>query len=96
MSLKTIEKKSRKPGAGISKPDAEVLNVSSNGLWLLAAGREYFLPYARYPWFKNAKVQDLYQVRFLHGYHLYWPMLDVDLEITSLMKEENYPLVYHP
>jgi len=95
MSLKTIEKKSKKPGKGTSKPEAEVLNVSPHGLWLLAAGREYFLPYTRYPWFKNAKVKDLYQVKLLHGYHLHWPTLDVDLEVQSLNKEANYPLVYH-
>jgi hypothetical protein len=28
----------------------------------------------------------------LHGYHLYWPDLDVDLEIDNLKNPEKYPL----
>jgi len=28
----------------------------------------------------------------LHGYHLYWPELDVDLEIDNLENPEKYPL----
>jgi len=28
----------------------------------------------------------------LHGFHLYWPDLDVDLEIDNLENPEKYPL----
>lgn len=75
-------------------PMVEILNVSSHGLWLLAKGCEYFLPSERFPWFKNAKVADICRVKLLHGYHLHWPALDVDLELDSLENVESYPLVY--
>jgi hypothetical protein len=28
----------------------------------------------------------------LHGFHLYWPELDIDLEIDNLENPEKYPL----
>jgi hypothetical protein len=94
MSLKVIKKKSAKRGENTSAPEVEILNVSGKGLWLLARGREYFLPTERFPWFENATVADICRVKLLHGYHLYWPALDVDLELSSLGNLENYPLIY--
>ena len=66
--------RSRTAGKSISR--AEVINVSPNGLWLLAAGREYFLPYDEFPWFKNATVGHIFDVRLEHGCHLHWPQLE--------------------
>lgn len=94
MSLKIMKKKSARHGGNTSMPKAEVLNVSDKGLWLLAKGREYYLPSERFPWFKNATVADVCRVKLLHGYHLHWPALDVDLDLSSLDNLENYPLVY--
>ncbi|MBU1422042.1 MAG: DUF2442 domain-containing protein [Bacteroidetes bacterium] len=31
-------------------------------------------------------------VQLLHGYHLYWPELDIDLEIDNLENPEKYTL----
>lgn len=83
--------KSQRLGKDISK--AEILNVSAQGIWLYASGKEYFLPYDDHPWFKDAKVSEIYDFEFLHGQHLYWPELDVDLELKSLEWPEGYPLV---
>jgi hypothetical protein len=33
-------------------------------------------------------------VQLLHKNHLYWPDLDVDLDIDSLEHPEDYPLVF--
>ena len=74
---------------------AEVTNMSAHGIWLLAQGREYFLSYDDFPWFKNATVSKILDVTLLNTQHLFWPQLDVDLEINSLDTIENYPLVYH-
>jgi len=41
----------------------------------------------------KASIQN---VKLLHGFHLYWPKLDVDLEIDTLENPEKYPLVYKP
>ena len=72
----------------------EALNISSHGIWILAKGREYFLPYSEFPWFKNARLSDIRNVRLLHGYHLFWKSLDIDLDLDSLEHSERYPLKY--
>jgi hypothetical protein len=74
--------------------EAEVSNVTAHGIWLPAAGREYFLSYEDYPWFKDARVGALLDVKLLHSRHLYRPQLDVDLDVSSLENLESYPLVY--
>src|SRR3989338_10902248 len=71
---------------------ASVENISPFGIWLLARGREYFLNYKDYPWFKNQSIESIQKVRLLHGAHLHWPDLDVDLEIDNLENPEKYPL----
>jgi hypothetical protein len=77
-------------GKGIS--EVEVSLVSRQGFRLLVLGREYFLDYEAYPWFREARVRELMDVRLLHGHHLHWPALDVDLEVESLSAPEKYPL----
>lgn len=72
----------------------EVTLVSTAGFWLLADGREYFLDFTEYPWFRDVRVSELTNVRLLHGNHLHWPDLDVDLELDTLTHPESYPLVY--
>lgn len=42
----------------------------------------------------NAKLGDIYNLKLLHGSHLHWPALDVDLELASLQDPEKYPLIY--
>jgi Protein of unknown function (DUF2442) len=42
------------PGAGTS--EVEVTNISQHGFWLLVDGRELFLPFERFPWFKQASI----------------------------------------
>ena len=72
---------------------AEVLDISRLGVWLFARGREFFLPFEDYPWFKKARVSAVYNVKLQHRKHLYWPDLDVDLDLDSLLFPEQYPLV---
>lgn len=72
----------------------EVLNISIHGLWIYVNGKEYFLSYEDFPWFKKARLSEVYNVQLLNGYHLCWPSLDVDLELASLSRLEEYPLLY--
>ena len=81
--------KSLKHGKNIS---VSVENITPAGIWLLVKGREYFLGYHEYPYFKDQTLNSIQNVRLLHGYHLYWPDLDVDLEIDNLENPEKYPL----
>ena len=84
--------KSPAPGKNISA--VEVESISRNGLWLLIKGREYFLPHEDHPWFRNARLAEVYNVQLSRGEHLRWPDLDVDLELESLRQPEKYPLTY--
>ena len=72
----------------------EVLNISKHGFWLYLMGKEYFLTFEDFPWFKVATISQILNVDLLHDTHLYWPALDVDLGIESIEFPEKYPLVY--
>jgi len=71
-----------------------VTNIDRFGFWLLIEDREYFLPYEEFPWFRNAKVEQILNVERLHADHLRWPDLDVDLSLESLADPEAFPLIY--
>ncbi|OGB92605.1 MAG: hypothetical protein A2Z31_01040 [candidate division NC10 bacterium RBG_16_65_8] len=83
--------KSVEPGGRTSK--VEVTNISKHGFWLLIRDRELFVPFAEYPWFKDASIGALLTVELLHAGHLYWPDLDVDLSVESIEYPERFPLV---
>ena len=80
--------------AGKSILEIEVLNIDNHGFWIYIQGKEYFLSYNKYPWFKDAKLKDILNVKLLHESHIYWPNLDVDLDIYMLENPEHYPLTY--
>ena len=84
--------KLKNPGKNILK--AEVTQISLNGIWVLVKDAEYFLPYEEFPWFEKGTVAQVHHVQFLHGFHLRWPDLDVDLHLESLKDIKKYPLVY--
>jgi hypothetical protein len=71
----------------------EVTNVSQHGFWLLFEDRELFLPFEKFPWFRDAPIAKLVQVRMPSLHHLYWPDLDVDLAVESIEHPERFPLV---
>jgi hypothetical protein len=72
----------------------EVVDISTDGFRLLVEERDFFLPFKDFPWFKKAKIADIHRVKILHGYHLHWPALDVDLELSALENLKNYPLIF--
>jgi Domain of unknown function (DUF6429)/Protein of unknown function (DUF2442) len=79
------------PGSGTST--VEVTNVSTHGLWLLINEHEVFLPFHKFPWFQDAPIGKVVHVELPSAQHLYWPELDVDLEVESVLHPERYPLV---
>ena len=85
--------RSLKLGKSTLKP--EITNISEHGFWVFLKGSEYFLPFANFPWFKNANVGQISNVGLLHGKHLYWPDLDVDLSLTIIEHPDKYELVWH-
>lgn len=78
-------------GASISIP--EVSHIDGHAIWVLLEDNEYFLSYADFPWFKKARIEQILNVQVLHGFHLYWPDLDVDLTIESIEYPERFPNV---
>lgn len=76
----------------MSISQAEVTNISQHGFWVLVDGRELFLPFDEFPWFKAAAVQAIHNVERPQPEHLYWPDLDVDLTIDSIEHPKRYPM----
>jgi len=81
--------KSLKPGKSTS---IKVEGITPWGIWLLLKEKEYFLDFDEFPYFKEQKIKDVQNVQLLHEDHLYWPELDIDLEIDNLINPEKYPL----
>jgi hypothetical protein len=78
---------------GVNISEVEVTNVSAHGFWLLLDAEELFVPYAAFPWFKDASIAKLTHVERPHDGHLYWPDIDVDLSIESIRNPEVFPLI---
>lgn len=78
---------------GRSTSGVEVTNVSPHGFWILLDGREHFLPFESFPWFREATIAQLAAVERLSPRHLRWPELDVDLAVESIEDPARYPLV---
>jgi hypothetical protein len=78
------------PGADTSA--VEVTNISKHGFWLLLGEQEVFLPFGTFPWFRNVPVGKILHVELPSEHHLYWPELDIDLEVESVFHPERYPL----
>ena len=69
-----------------------VVDISPNGLWVLATGEEIFLPFDQFPWFKKATIEQILNVVEEAPGSYHWPDLDVDLGIDSMRHPERFPL----
>lgn len=74
--------------------EAEVTNIDKYGIWIFVNKKEYFLSHKEFPWFKNAKISEILNVKLLKKSHLYWPELDIDLSTEILKYPDKYPLIY--
>ncbi len=70
----------------------EVTNISSHGIWLLAADRELFMPYEDFLWFKDVPMGKVINVEEPTPGHFYWPDLDIDLAAEIIEHPERFPL----
>ena len=77
---------------GIPTSGTEVTNVSLHGLWLLSQGKEWFLSYEDFPWFKDAPIGKVLAVEEVSPGHFYWPELDIDLGLKTIQDPAKYPL----
>lgn len=83
--------KSATLGSDISP--VEVTNISRHGIWILLENEELFLPFSDFPWFQEAAIGKILNVELPSSGHLYWPELDVDLDVESIRHPEKFPLV---
>lgn len=88
-----MSKKLRKHGKSTVVP-VEINIISKKGFWISVNEQEFFLPFSEYPWFRKATIEQIYDLQLLHGEHLYWKKLDVDLDVDSLKNPEAYPLKF--
>lgn len=70
----------------------EVTHISEHGVWLLTRDKELFMPFAQFPWFKEAPISKILNVKETSPGHFYWPDLDVDLGVESIEHPERFPL----
>jgi hypothetical protein len=78
---------------GTNTSAAEVTHVSKHGFWLLLDEEELLVPFEKFPWFRQATIEQLSDVQWPTPDHLYWPQLDVDLAVESIRYPEQFPLV---
>lgn len=84
------------PAHGQNTSDVEVTHISRHGIWLLAHGKELFMSYEDFPWFKKRPVGEIINVVEQSPGHFYWPDIDVDLSEEMIEHPENYPLSAPP
>ena len=70
----------------------EVTNISAHGLWLLAHGKELFMSYDDFPWFKDQPIKAVLNVEEQSPGHFYWPEIDIDLTEEIIEHPERFPL----
>ena len=77
---------------GDSTSITEVTHISQHGVWLLSSsGKELFLPYEKFPWFKDQPIKVIHNVEEPSSGHFYWPDIDVDLSENIIENPEHYP-----
>ena len=68
--------------------------INARGTLLYVKEKEYYLPYDRFLWFKDAKVSDVLAVSMPDSESLRWEAMDIDLELDSLVHPERYPITF--
>ncbi len=67
--------------------------MSKHGFWVLLDTEELLVPFAQFPWFRKASIEQLSDVQWPTPNHLYWPQLDADLSVESIRDPAAFPLM---
>ena len=78
---------------GINTSAAEVTHISKHGFWLLLSDEELLVPFEKFPWFRQATIDQVSNVEWPTPDHLYWPGLDIDLSVQSIRNPGAFLLV---
>jgi len=82
-------------GHGKNTSDVEVTNISAHGVWILVRGKELFMSFEDFPWFKNQSVKKITNVEEQSRNHFHWPDLDIDLTMEIIKNPGHFPLKAH-
>ncbi len=77
---------------GSSISAVEVKNISTHGVWLLAHGKELFMSYDDFPWFRDQSIKSIVNVEEPAPGHFYWPDIDVDVTEEIIENPEKFSL----
>ena len=72
---------------------AQITSIEQDGFWLLTEEGEFFVSFERYPAFRKAKVEQIFDFEQDED-AFYWPELDIDIELDALKHPEKYPLIF--
>lgn len=75
---------------------ARVTAITETGFTVAVEGRELFVSFDHFPWFRHARVSDLLQVELAGPDHLRWPTIDADVHVRSIEHPEEFPLASRP
>ena len=78
---------------GINTSPVEVTHVSSHGIWILTQEKKLFMPYEKFPWFKDQPLRAVLNVQNPPPGQFYWPELDIDLTEEIIEHPERFPLI---
>ena len=70
----------------------EITGISMHGIWLFSHGKELFMSYEEFPWFKKQTVESILNVEELSSGHFYWSDIDVDLTEEMIEYPNRFPL----
>ena len=79
---------------GVATSACEVTSVGRFGFWLIIDDREYFVPFVDYPAFRDATMIHIYDLARIAPDQLYWPALDIDIDLNALDRPEAFPLLF--
>ena len=71
-----------------------ITGINDLGFWVLAEDKEFFVPFADYPGFRESSVNQILNIRYLPPSQLHWPEIDMDIELQALVQPESLPLIF--
>ena len=77
--------------AGDNILEVEVTHISLGGIWVLIDDKEYFLPFEKFPIFREATVAKIHNVRLARAGYLNWPGLNLEVALESLGNPATVP-----
>lgn len=80
-------------GRGNNTSSVEVTNISAHGISLISHGKELFMSYENFPWFREQPVSAILKVEEPSPGHYHWPILDIDLTDEIIRSPGHFLLI---